>query len=165
MECKTNPELTTNSSCKLSFINRTTKSLTVDYVNKIKVDKILGYLQVYHRYRLGYKLFLIDLHVNICDYLNGNVASKLLDIAMPILRNYFYTPHSNLTCPFNGQFAIRNLPLTSDLFANHFLPTGRYIVNFTMTTKMFKVEKFIWFVKVFFEVPQGKTVEDEGLGR
>lgn len=142
-----------------------TKSLTVDYVNKVKVEKILGYLQVYHRYRLGYNLFLLDMHVNLCDWLNGTVNSKLLDIAMPILKNYLYTPQSNISCPYGGRFAILSLPLTSDLFANNFLPTGQYIVNFTMTTKMFKIEKLLWYVKVYFEVPQGKTIEDEGLGR
>lgn len=55
------------------------------------MDDILGYTQLYHKFRTGYKIFLVDLRINICDNFRRKVGSKIIDMVLPTLRKYVTT--------------------------------------------------------------------------
>lgn len=128
-----------------------------------KLDNILGYTQLYHKFRSGYKIFLIDVNINLCDYMKKKTESKIIDLVLPTLRKYLkFSPGQVLGCPFIGRFDINRLPINGALFNNMFIPVGDYMVNLTASTSSHEV---IWNGKFFFNIPEGKTVEDDRMGR
>ncbi|KAJ6633327.1 Sphingosine kinase 2 [Pseudolycoriella hygida] len=151
-----------NSTCKLNFISRLKKSLTVSsYVIKPVTD-IIGYCQLYYRFRAGYKLFLINLDINLCDYFNKKAPSKILDIVMPVVNKHLRR-NRPVTCPESvGRLEFKNIPVNSELFKFVFLPTGHYMLNLTGTTKE---GDLLWNGKFYFDVPDGKTIDADRMGR
>lgn len=99
--------------------------------------------------------------MNLCDYINSKAGSIFLDIVLPKVRNYITTTNG-LRCPFTGRFDIKKLPLTGNLFDNRFLPVGDYMANLTLTTS---AKELLWNGKIYFNIPAGKTIEDDRMGR
>ncbi len=131
------------------------------------INDAVGYGQLYYRYRKGYEIFLIDVNVNLCDYLNKKASQKLIDIVLPHMQKHLvFNTGRNLSCPFIGQFEIVKFPLSGSIFKMLFLPVGDYMVNLTVSFGSIEsLDKFIWNGKVFFNVPAGKTIEDDRMGR
>lgn len=121
----------------------------------------MGHTQLYYRFRNGYQIFLIDRIISICDYLNHKAESKIIDIVLPTLKKYVTSP-KNWTCPFQGRFDFEKLPINGALLNNMFLPTGSYMVNITAFVNE-NVE--LWNGKFYFIIPEGKTIEDDRMGR
>lgn len=155
--CKFNSSITINATCKLSFINRLQKSLTVSTFVITPINEMVSRVQLYYKYRLGYKLFLIDVTNSLCDYINGKEESKVLDFIMPQVQIYS-TP--KVSCPYSGPFNIRNLPLNWSIFDYVFLPTGSFMFNLTIHANKY----FLWNGKFYFTIPEGKTAEDDRMG-
>lgn len=125
------------------------------------IDRILGHTQLYHRFRSGYQIFLIDRIINVCEYLRHKTISKIIDLVLPKLKDYI-TSNVTLSCPYYGRFDLEKLPLVGGTFDNMFLPVGNYFLNLTV----FGNEKdFIWNGKFYFIIPEGKTIEDDRMGR
>lgn len=151
--------LAKNCTCKLKFITRMQKSVTF-YSKVIKrLDNVDLHVQLY--YTNGFQLFLIDLHTNVCDYANNNAASKFMDLFEPKIRKYLITDQK-LVCPFIGRYHIVDLPANGDFLNNMFFPVGDYMINVTVNTNS---NEFVVNVKLFVNIPAGKTIEDDRMGR
>lgn len=165
---KYNPKYTENCSCKPNFVTRVQKSITSICFIKKRIDNAIGYAQLYHKFRSGYKLFLIDTNINLCDYVNNKIGSKIIDFVYPSILKHITTPR-RLRCPYYGQLNVENLPINGELFNNMFLPVGEYMVNLTATAKIVEnkteKEEFVWNGKFYFIIPAGKTIEDDRMGR
>lgn len=161
MACHYNPKFTKNCSCKLNFINRMQKSYTSKCFFTKPIDRIFAHTQLYHRFRSGYQIFLIDRLINICDYFHNNAGSKIIDIAFPTLTKYITSPLP-FKCPYYGHFDVVGLPLTGPLMNNLFLPVGNYMLNLTV---FHNETELIWNGKYYFIIPEGKTIEDDRMGR
>lgn len=161
--CWYNTSFTSNCTCKLNFITRMDKSFT-SYCNITKkMDDVLGYSQLYHRFRSGYKLFLIDTNINLCDYMKNKTTSKIIDLVLPKLLPYWSGDvGQKLDCPFFGRMYIVNMPLNGAIFNNMFIPVGDYMLNLTATTSK---GELIWNGRFYFTIPEGKTIEDDRMGR
>lgn len=118
------------------------------------MDDVIGYTQLYYKFRSGYKLFLVDVNINVCDYITNKTHSKIIELVLPTLRNYLKLDVGQfLECPFIGRLDVINFPLTSGLFNNMFIPVGDYMVNLTATTNE---KEMIWNGKFYFNIPEGK---------
>lgn len=125
------------------------------------LDDVTSHTQLYYKYRNGYQLFLVDIYLKACDYLRNKAGSKLMDIVWPTISQYLKTDQ-NFTCPFVGRFDIVNMPVTGSFLNNMFVPVGDYMGNVTMTTS---TNELIWNGKFYFNIPAGKTIEDDRMGR
>lgn len=125
------------------------------------MDDVVGYTKLYYKFRNGYQLFLIDINVNVCDYIKKKIGSKLIDIVLPKIRQYLVLGQE-LTCPYKGQLDVKNLPLNGGLLENMFAPAWSYMVDLTANTS---TNELIWNAKVYFVIPEGKTIEDDRMGR
>lgn len=97
----------------------------------------------------------------MCDYLKNTTGSKIFDIVLPTMRKYLtIDPDKDLSCPFVGRFDIRNFPINGALLLNMFVPVGDYMVNLTSFTN----NEYIWNGRFFFNIPEGKTIEDDRMG-
>lgn len=114
-------------------------------------------IQLFYKYRSGYKLFLIDVTTNLCDYINGDGASKLMDFMFPAVQKYSVR---KIKCPFTGSLNIKNMPINWGIFNYAFLPTGSFLLNVTLNAN----RNFHFNGKIYFNVPEGKTVEDDRMG-
>lgn len=159
--CAYNLNFTANCSCKLNFITRMQKSFTAPCLITKPLDNIFGHTQLYHRFRSGYQVFLVDRIISVCDYLSNKTKSPIIDIALPSMLPYFTSP-TNWTCPFQGRLDVAALPLNGALLNNMFLPVGNYMLNITVFAN--ENEK-IWNGKFYFLIPEGKTIEDDRMGR
>lgn len=115
---------------------------------------------MYYKFRSGFKLFLVDVNINLCEYLNNKTSSKIIDIVFPTLKLYTKI-EQQWKCPFFGQFDINKLPLTGALLNNMFVPVGDYMLNLTATTAS---KELIWNGKFYFTIPEGTTIEDDRMG-
>lgn len=125
------------------------------------LDRIFGRTQLFHRFRSGYQIFLVDRQINACDYLKNKAVSKIIDIVLPKFQDYLVS-NETLGCPYQGRFDIDMLPLNGALMNNMFLPVGNYYVNLTVYTNE---TEFVWNGKFYFIIPEGKTIEDDRMGR
>lgn len=158
---KYNPRYIANCTCKLNFITRMEKSMTF-HCKAIKlVDNIDLHVQLYYKYRNGFQMFLIDLHVNACDYLSKNTTSKIMETFWPKITKYLITDQE-MVCPFIGRFDVVNLPVNGGFLNNMFLPVGDYMLNLTINTNS---KEFLSNVKLFINIPAGKSIEDDRMGR
>lgn len=146
-----------NGTCKLNFITRLQKSLTISAFAIKTINELTGRLQLFYKYRLGYKQFLIDVTSNVCDYIDGKAGSKVMDFIMPVVQKYV---GRKFTCPYSGTFNVKNMPLNWEIFDNVFLPTGSFMMNITLTVG----SSFLWNCKIYFNVPEVKTAEDDRMG-
>lgn len=161
--CKFNPKFTANSTCKLNFITRTDKSFTGVGIITEKLDNIHVHMQLYYKYRSGYKPFLVDMTTNLCEYLRKREMSKIFDIFLPIAKKYVKTgPGQELTCPYIGPISIVELPLNGSFVNTIFFPVGDYLVNVTYLTSSME---YIYNGKFYVTIPEGKTIEDDRMGR
>lgn len=46
-----------------------------------------------------------------------------------------------------------------------FIPVGEYMVNVTATDATTEKEEFIWNAQFYIDIPAGKTIEDDRMGR
>lgn len=136
--CEHNPKFTKNCTCNL---NQLQKSYTSFCFVRKAVDNIIAYVQLYN----GEKLFWVDIHINLCEYIKNKVGIRILDIAFPKLKEYA-TSDQDLTCPYYGRLNF-HFPLTGALFENNFLPVGNYMANVTLTTS---TKELIWNNKFYF---------------
>lgn len=162
MECKVNKEYCSNSTCKLSFKSRRVKQLTW-ICNLIKTDDVVKVLvKLYYRYRAGYKQFLINVISDYCAYHDNQMGSAILDLVKETVKNN----SKNLwqPCPFRvgTDVALINLPLTSSLVQNLFVPAGDYklIVEIRVGDEQTSLSK----MTLFITVPAGRTIEDDRMG-
>lgn len=142
-------------------MTRLTKSLSVKCFFTPTIKDAIGAIQLYYKYRNGYQLFLIDRQINLCDYFNKKIKSLIIDMVWPHFQQYFLTDQ-NFTCPFYGRLDINNMPLTPQLFNNMFVPAGSYMAN---TSALTANNEIIWNGKFYFNIPEGKTIEDDRMGR
>lgn len=157
--CQFSPRYTTNGSCKLNFITRLQKSVTINsFVTKV-IETVTGHVQLYYKFRNGYKLFLVNVKTDMCDYTSGKAPSKLMDYIMPAVNKYSVR---NLTCPYSGWIRIKELPINGAIFDYVFLPVGNYMLNLTLFTAG---NHYMWNSKFYFIIPEGKTIEDDRMGR
>lgn len=80
---------------------------------------------------------------------------------MPAIRPYLMIGQEFL-CPFIGQFDIVEMPITGEFVNNMFVPTGDYMINVTFNTN---TTDLIWNGRFYFTIPEGKTIEDDRMGR
>lgn len=125
------------------------------------MDNVRTHTQLFYKFRNGFQSFLVDIHLNACDYLRNKATSKLFDIVLPTIKEYLFTDQ-NFTCPFGGRFDIVNMPVTGDFLNNMFVPVGDYMANVTVNTNE---NELIWNGKFYFTIPAGKTIEDDRMGR
>lgn len=127
------------------------------------MDDIFYRVQLYYKYRSGFKLFLVDVNTNICDYIREKSVSKIFDLIWPTLKQYITTsPGQDLRCPFIGKFSLNKWPANGGIVNNMFIPAGDYLLNNTFLTSSME---YIWNGKFFFNVPEGRTIEDDRMGR
>lgn len=157
--CRFNPDYVVNGSCKLSFITRLQKKFAIkSFVTKV-IDNVVGHVQLYYRFRTGYKFFLVDIKTDMCAYMNGEVQSKLMDFIMPVVNKHTLR---NFTCPYSGIISVKDMPLNGAMFDYVFLPVGNYLLNVTLLTTG---NVYMWNAKFYFIIPEGKTIEDDRMGR
>lgn len=153
--------LAKNASCKLTFLNRTQKAFTLKIISLLKTttsEQVIHY-QLFYRYRTGWRIFLVNFKDNYCDYVkNENVKSKVLNLIIPIMKTY---SNVNLTCPYIGPFIIDKMPLNAAIFENPFVPVGKYYLNITLSYE----GDLILSMQFYFTVPEGRSIENDGLGR
>lgn len=157
MLCKVNPKFSMNSTCKLSFINRLEKSLTVSNFVIDPIDNVMGRVQLYYKFRSGYKPMLVDVTCNLCDFFKGAEESKVMNLLIPKLQTY---AGRNFTCPYQGIFTIKNMPINMGIFDYLFIPAGSYMLNLILRLK----QEFFWNGKLYFFLPEGKTTDDDRMG-
>lgn len=158
MICQFGKDFVANASCKLTFITRLKKAFTLKF-NIIKPNTSLKIrYQLFYRYRNGFQKFLVDITDDYCDYMTGgNLKSKVLDLLKPGIEKYC---NVILTCPYIGPFSIEKLPVDGEMFGNPFLPAGDYYLNIsTFNTQLMFSGQF------YFNIPAGKTIEDDSMGR
>lgn len=96
----------------------------------------------------------------MCEYVSGKAPSKLMDYIMPVVNKYSVR---NMTCPYSGRIHIKELPVNGKIFDYVFLPAGSYMINLTLLTNHGK--DYMWNAKFYFIIPEGKTIEDDRMGR
>lgn len=156
-----NTFLAKNATCKLTFVNRTQKafSLKIHSLTKLSSFEEIIHYQLFYRYRTGWRIFLVNFKDNFCDYVTkGNVKSKVLNLLIPAVEKYSNT---NLTCPYVGPFSIDKMPISAEIFKNPFVPVGKYYLNVTLSY----VKDLIFSLQFYFTVPEGRSIENDGLGR
>lgn len=82
-------------------------------------------------------------------------------MVLPTFKKYF-SSDQNLTCPYYGRFDIDKLPITGAIFNNMFLPVGNYMANVSVATNE---KELVWEGRFYFVIPEGKTIEDDRMGR
>lgn len=161
MKCQFSDKfLAKNASCKLTFINRTHKAFTLKMfsLTSATADETIHF-QMYYRYRTGWRIFLINFKGNFCDYVTkGNPKATALNLLIPVVRKY---SNVNLTCPYVGQFSINKMPANAEVFNYPFVPVGKYYLNTTLAF----ADELILSVQFYFTVPEGRSIENDGLGR
>lgn len=157
--CKFNPEYTANATCKLNFITRLQKSFTINSFVTKEIRNVIGHVQLYYKFRSGYKMFLVDIKTDMCAYVSGKVQSKLMDYIMPVVNKYSFR---KLVCPYSGWIRVKDMPVNGSIFDYVFLPVGNYLLNLTLLTTG---DEYMWNAKFFFIIPDGKTIEDTRMGR
>lgn len=117
------------------------------------------HFQLYYRYRTGYRIFLINVSEDFCDYVNArSFKSKIISFLVPVISTY---SNQVLACPFSTPYVIDKMPIDASAFENPFLPVGKYYFNLTETTH----DVWIWSGQFHFTIPEGKTIEYDGMGR
>lgn len=161
MHCQfSNKFLAKNASCKLTFINRTQKAFSLKFVSlmSISTEEILHF-QLFYRYRTGWRIFLINFKDNFCDYVTkGNPKATGLNLLIPVVKKY---SNVNLTCPYVGPYSINKMPANAKMFNYPFIPVGKYYLNVTLSY----MTELILSLQFYFTVPEGRSIENDGLGR
>lgn len=156
--CKFNPKMAVNGTCKLSFINRLEKSMSVSSFVTKPLDDIMGRVQLLYKFRSGYKPLLINVTCNVCDFLKGKVVDSLLfNMIMPKLQVY---SARKFMCPHQGLFSIQKMPINMGVVDYLFIPAGSYMLNLTLSVK----KELLWNGEMYFILPEGKTAEDDRMG-
>lgn len=152
--------LAKNASCKLTFINRTQKAFTLKMFSLLTADsEETIHFQLFYRYRTGWRIFLVNFKDNFCDYVTkGNAKATALNLLIPVIRKY---SNVNLTCPYVGQFTIDKMPANAAIFNYPFIPVGKYYLNVTLAY----MDELILSMQFYFIVPEGRSIENDGLGR
>lgn len=152
--------LAKNASCKLTFINRTQKAFTLKMFSLTMADtEETIHFQLFYRYRTGWRIFLVNFKDNFCDYVTkGNAKATALNLLIPVIRKY---SNVNLTCPYVGQFTIDKMPANAEMFNYPFVPVGKYYLNVTLAY----FDELILSTQFYFTVPEGRSIENDGLGR
>ncbi|KAG4066225.1 hypothetical protein HA402_000449 [Bradysia odoriphaga] len=160
LHCQFSKKFLVNASCKLSFINRTQKAVTLKFVSiTAAVTEEMIHFQLHYRYRTGWRIFLINFKDNYCDYVTkGNPKATAMNLLIPTITKY---SNVNLTCPFIGPFSIIKMPANGAMFNHPFIPVGKYYLNVTMTF----MEELILSMQFYFTIPEGRSIENDGLGR
>lgn len=128
----------------------------------LKLDSVYETInyQMFYRYRTGWRIFLVNFRDNFCDYVTkNNTKSIVLNLLIPAIEKYS-TPKS-LSCPYVGPFIIDRMPVNAEIFQNPFVPVGKYYLNITL---MYMTD-LILSIQFYFTVPEGRSIENDGLGR
>lgn len=64
------------------------------------------------------------------------------------------------SCPIPANYSFSNMPIDGQLFPSVFVPSGQYYVSVEVLTNNVRVV----LVKVYFEIPAGRTIEDDRMG-
>lgn len=121
------------------------------------------HVQLFYKYRTGYKLFLINVDIDACDYVRNKFVSKAMDLVWPTVKKHITTdPGQDFTCPFIGRVDFTNVPLNGALVNNTFVPVGDYMLNITSVTRS---NEYIWNGRFYVNIPEGKTIKDDQMGR
>lgn len=154
-------DLCSHSVCKLSFKTRLVKQLTWT-CNLIKrADDLNTRVTLYYRYRSGYKQFLVDVNIDHCEYHRNHIGSAVLELVHENFKNY--TTNIWRPCPFlPGNLSVINLPLTSSLVNNLFVPAGDY--KLVIDARVDDAKLSFLLITLFFNVPAGRTLEDDKMG-
>lgn len=159
VECQFNKTMVTNSSCKLSFITRLTKALTLKMTPIKPIDNLRMHFKLFYRFRTGWRIFLVNISENYCDYVTEkNLKSKALEFLLPSVKN-----HSNqmLQCPWVTPYIMEKMPIDGRVFQYPFVPVGQYYLNVTETCH----DVWIWSGQFHFTIPEGRSIENDNLGR
>lgn len=161
LHCQFNDKfLEKNGSCKLTFINRTHKAFTLKMFSKTMVSREQTiHFQLFYRYRTGWRIFLINFKDNFCDYVTkGNAKAVVMNLLVPVLNKY---SNVKLTCPYVGPFSITQMPANGEMFNYPFLPVGKYYLNVTLAY----MDELMLSMQFYFTIPEGRSIENDGLGR
>lgn len=90
--------------------------------------------------------------------IKGNIKSTVLNLLVPVVEKY---STMNLTCPYVGSFSIDKMPISAEIFQNPFVPVGKYYVNITLAY----MNDLILSTQFYFTFPEGRSIENDGLGR
>ncbi|KAJ6635759.1 hypothetical protein Bhyg_14345, partial [Pseudolycoriella hygida] len=161
LHCQFNPKfIAKNASCKLTFINRTHKAFTLKLFSlaTITADETIHF-QLCYRYRTGWRTFLVNFKDNYCDYVTkGNIKSTGLNLLIPVVRKY---SNVKLKCPYVGPYIINEMPANAEMFNNPFIPIGKYYLNVTLAY----LDELMFSMQFYFIVPEGRSIENDALGR
>lgn len=161
MTCYINKDYCSNTTCKLSFISRRVKKLNWACNLTTKLDTIYSHVKLYYRYRAGYKPFLIDVTADYCTYQNNQLGNAIFDLIAEVFKNY--TKNIWRPCPFLPAYlSINDLPLTSRLVKNIFVPAGDY--RLTIDTLIGIEKTNVATLSLFISIPGGRTLEDDKMG-
>lgn len=83
------------------------------------------------------------------------------DMVLPKIKSYFVFGQE-LICPFKGQFGIKYSMVNCGLLNNLFVLVGSYVVDITENLSK---NELIGNVKIYFVIPEGKTIGDDRMGR
>lgn len=159
MHCQFNNSYVTNGSCRLTFMNRTQKAFTLKFVSIASITDMTINFQLHYRYRTGWRIFLINFKDYFCDYVTkGNPKATALNMLIPVLSKY---SNVKLTCPYVGPYSITKMPANGEMFDHPFVPVGKYYLNVTMA----HVDALVVSMQFYFTIPEGRSIENDGLGR
>lgn len=126
-----------------------------------QIDIVNQQVTLYYRYRAGYKVFLIDINIDLCSYYTKQLDSALMNLIREEVKKY--STNMIRPCPFTvGNLSVTNLPLTSSLLNNMFVPAGDY--KLVITTKLNKEQVLAASITFYVNVPAGRTIEDDRMG-
>lgn len=146
------------SYCKLKFKTRLKKTGSFLCNIQTPLDNITSRVTLYYRFRNGYKKFLMDVTTDVCAYFKQTIPSVLFETVKKAIHKY-----SNILdapCPQTGSIWAKDCPVDGSIFPKMFLPAGSYYIsieNFSNGTKYVDA-------KVYFVIPEGKTIEDDRMG-
>lgn len=115
--CKFNPKYAVNGTCKLKFVTRLQKSLTLKDYNPRPIANISIHYKLF--YRLGYSPLLIDVTANACEFFAGDAESRAKSIALSIILPLRWTLCYKRLANQYGKFKLQSIPSGWQLHGKH----------------------------------------------
>lgn len=165
MECGTstycNPTI-----CKVTRVSRNIQHLTVGCNLTETQHRMNVHVSMNYKFTV-YRKFLIDLHENFCDAMDGlynEIEAKQNSARTVLLIMKGITSKSNInhTCPYSGYVVAQNLVLDEVLFPGYLLPAGQYRIDVHIYNS--SRNRTIIYPKVFVTIPASKSLLDLSMG-
>lgn len=87
------------------------------------IDNVQLDMRMYSHW-IGYRNALIDMSFDFCEFMaDKSYRNPIIATACPYFMRYTSVNHS---CPFSGEFGMKDMPLDAGWVAGSMLPSGRY---------------------------------------